>query len=159
MGHKKADPRTHCLSVWSGQTPSRRTWSWCSNAIHYNVQSPNWWHTTGPHFGLHYQSARCSGSAIRSTLSEAFQRSRFIETPNVIRAMISSRICDQYRQYCKETEVKPFSTSTMKRLLDVCTATIRKSLQGLDYISANWAKAFDDLSGVPCIQTWKHGPK
>lgn len=71
-----------------------------------------------------------------------------LETPNVIRSMIPSRICDQYRQYCEETQVKPFSTSTMRRLLDVCAATTRKSLQGLDYLSADGAKAFDDLSEV-----------
>jgi hypothetical protein len=71
-----------------------------------------------------------------------------LETPNVIRSMIPSRICDQYRQYCEETQVKPFSISTMRRLLDACSATIRKSLQGLDYLSADGAKAFDDLSMV-----------
>ena len=30
----------------------------------------------------------------------------------------------------------------------MCTATVRKSLQGLDYIAADGAKAFDDLPAV-----------
>jgi hypothetical protein len=68
-----------------------------------------------------------------------------LETPNVIRAMISQRIIDQYLQFSSETSFQPFSKSTMKRILSSCTATVRKSLQGLDYISADGAKAFDDL--------------
>ena len=37
------------------------------------------------------------------------------------------------------------SKSIMLRILDACKATVRKSLQGLDYIAAEGAKAFDDL--------------
>ena len=40
------------------------------------------------------------------------------------------------------------SKSTMVRILDACKATVRKSLQGLDYIAAEGAKAFDDLVDV-----------
>lgn len=68
-----------------------------------------------------------------------------LETPNVIRSMIAQRIIDQYLQFSSETSFRPFSKSTMKRILSSCTATVRKSLQGLDYISADGAKAFDDL--------------
>jgi hypothetical protein len=32
--------------------------------------------------------------------------------------------------------------------LNVCSASVRKSLQGLDYFSAYGAKAFDDLEEV-----------
>ena len=71
-----------------------------------------------------------------------------LETPNVIRSMIPSRICAQYRQYCEESGIRPFSETTMRRLLTVCVATVRQSLQGLDYISAEGAKAFDDLINV-----------
>lgn len=62
--------------------------------------------------------------------------------------MISQRIVDQYIEYCTETNFKPFSKSTMLRILSACTATARKSLQGLDYIAAEGAKAFDDLISV-----------
>ena len=36
----------------------------------------------------------------------------------------------------------------MLRILSACTATVRKSLHGLDYIAAEGAKAFDDLISV-----------
>ena len=47
-----------------------------------------------------------------------------IKVPNVIRTMVPARI------------------------LNVCAASTRKSLQGLDYISSAGAEAFDDLCGV-----------
>jgi len=34
------------------------------------------------------------------------------------------------------------------RILNVCPASMRKSLQGLDYISSSGAQAFDDLCEV-----------
>ena len=68
-----------------------------------------------------------------------------LETPNLIRTMIPERIVAQYTQYCKEVDFTPFSRSTMLRVLSSCGATVRKSLQGLDYIAADGGKAFDEL--------------
>ena len=68
-----------------------------------------------------------------------------LETPNLIRTMIPERIVAQYTQYCKEVDFTPFSRSTMLRVLFSCAATVRKSLQGLDYIAADGGKAFDEL--------------
>lgn len=68
-----------------------------------------------------------------------------IEVPNVIRNMVPQRIAAQYTQYCTETDFVPFSHSTMLRILSSCSATVRKSLQGLDYFSADGASAFDEL--------------
>ena len=51
----------------------------------------------------------------------------------------------QYTQYCKEVNFTPFSRSTMLRVLSSCAATVRKSLQGLDCITAGGGKAFDEL--------------
>ena len=68
-----------------------------------------------------------------------------LETPNLIRTMIPERIVAQYTQYCKEVSFTPFSRSTMLRVLSSCAATVRKSLQGLDYIAADGGKAFDKL--------------
>ncbi|XP_078368530.1 uncharacterized protein LOC144652389 [Oculina patagonica] len=68
-----------------------------------------------------------------------------LETPNLIRTMIPERIVAQYTQYCKEVSFTPFSRSTMLRVLSSCAASVRKSLQGLDYIAADGGKAFDDL--------------
>ena len=40
------------------------------------------------------------------------------------------------------------SRSTLCRILKVCSASVRRSLQGLDYVSAEGAKAFDELAAV-----------
>lgn len=71
---------------------------------------------------------------------------RVISVPNVIRTMVPQRIAKQYVAYCSETGFVPFSERTMLRILSECTASVRKSLQGLDYIAAEGAKSFDDLS-------------
>ena len=68
-----------------------------------------------------------------------------LETPNVIRTMIPSRLMQQYQAYCKETKFKPFGAATMLHILSTCSATVRKLLQGLDYMAAAGIKGFDDL--------------
>ena len=68
-----------------------------------------------------------------------------LETPNVIRMMIPQRILLQYQGLCKESGFQPFSRNTTLRIFSACGSTIRKSLQGLDYIAADGAKTFDDL--------------
>lgn len=79
---------------------------------------------------------------------------RVLETPNLIRTMIPERVVAQYTQFCKENNFTPFSRSTMLRILSSCAATVRKSLQGLDYIAADGGKAFDDLiSMVPKLRS------
>ena len=71
-----------------------------------------------------------------------------VEVPNVIRALILERITTQYKQFCKEVGFIPFSQRTMLRILSACSATVRKSLQGLDYIAADGASAFDELANL-----------
>lgn len=71
-----------------------------------------------------------------------------IKVPNVIRTIIPERIVKQYLAYCDETEFKPLSRSTLLGILNVCPASMRKSLQGVDYISSSGAQAFDDLCEV-----------
>lgn len=71
-----------------------------------------------------------------------------IEIPNVIRTLIPQRIARQYKQYCDETGFKPFSERTMLRILAECKASVRKSLQGLDYFAAEGARAFEDLASL-----------
>ena len=82
------------------------------------------------------------------TFITSLSSGELLETPNVIRTMIPQRIVRQYQQYCEETDFKPFGPTTMLRILSACCATVRKSLQGLDYIAAEGAKAFDDLCHV-----------
>jgi len=62
--------------------------------------------------------------------------------------MIPARIISQYEQYCQETDFQPFSNSTMRRIIEKCGATSRKSLQGLDYFVTDGTKAFEDLDTV-----------
>lgn len=71
-----------------------------------------------------------------------------IEVPNVIRTMIPQRIARQYSQYCHENGFTPFSERTMLHVLSECSASVRKSLQGLDHYAADGAKAFDNLLTV-----------
>ncbi|KAL9967819.1 hypothetical protein ACROYT_G026116 [Oculina patagonica] len=73
---------------------------------------------------------------------------KILETPNVIRTMIPSRLVKQYQTYCVETDFTPFSPATMLRVLSACAATTRKSLQGLDYVAADGAKGFKDLCSM-----------
>ena len=68
-----------------------------------------------------------------------------IKTPNVIRMMIPERIVQQYQQYYSGRGFEPMSKRTLHRVLDECSASVRKSLQGLDNFSAQGTEAFDYL--------------
>lgn len=57
-------------------------------------------------------------------------------------------VVQQYQGYCLETGFDPMSPNSLSRVLKVCSASVRKSLQGLDYLSAEGAKAFDDVEEV-----------
>ena len=54
----------------------------------------------------------------------------------------------QYTKYCCETNYKPFGHRTMLRILSECSASVRQSLQGLDYFAAEGAWAFGDLASI-----------
>lgn len=71
-----------------------------------------------------------------------------LTVPNVIRTMIPSRIVSQYKRFCVDSGFKPFSHSTMLRILSECSASVRKSLQGLDYVAAEGSRAFDTLGDI-----------
>lgn len=71
-----------------------------------------------------------------------------IQVPNVVRNMIPERIVCQYQKYSAEHNFTPMSRSTLLRILHVCAASTRKSLQGLDYVSCSGAQAFEDLVNV-----------
>ena len=70
--------------------------------------------------------------------------------------MIAQRITQQYIQYCSEIAFVPFSERTMFCILSECGASVRKSLQGFDYIAAEGTKAFDNLSDL-IKQTCNYG--
>ena len=71
-----------------------------------------------------------------------------IKIPNVVRNMIPERIVQQYKAYSKEENFTPLSRSTLLRILQVCPASTRKSLQGIDYISSAGVQVFDNLESV-----------
>lgn len=71
-----------------------------------------------------------------------------IKVPNVVRSLIPEHIVRQYLRYCSDVGFVPMSRSTLLKVLSVCSASTRKSLQGLDYVSAAGAKAFDELEEV-----------
>lgn len=71
-----------------------------------------------------------------------------VRIPNVVRSLVPEHIISQYNGYCKESGFLPASRSTLHRVLKVCSASVRRSLQGLDYFSASGAEAFDKLESV-----------
>ena len=68
-----------------------------------------------------------------------------IKVPNMIRTLLPERIVKQYHSYCEEAWFKALGRSTLLRIFSICAASVRNSLQGLDYISSSGAQAFDDL--------------
>lgn len=73
--------------------------------------------------------------------------SAVIKVPSVIRSIIPEHIIEPYKGHCRESGFTPMSRSTLCRILNVCSVTVRKSLQG-NYVAAEGAKAFDDLQDV-----------
>ena len=66
--------------------------------------------------------------------------------PAVIRTLILSRVIEQYAAYCKEEGFEP--ERSLFRILDICSASMQKSLPGLDNVTAAGAQAFQNLDGV-----------
>ena len=67
--------------------------------------------------------------------------------PNTIRNMIPTRIIRQYYKFCEENSLgfRPLGRSSLYSLLDVCKASTRKSLQGINYFAADASEAFDSI--------------
>ena len=67
---------------------------------------------------------------------------------NVVRKVIPERVIQQYNLFCTETGFAPMGRSTLRNILDVCSASVRNSLQRLDYFTAQGEQASDDLESV-----------
>ena len=65
--------------------------------------------------------------------------------PAVIRTVIPSRIIRQYLDYCQEQEFQPASQRSLHRMIEVCSASMQKSLQGLDNTTAEGTEAFNQV--------------
>ncbi|KAL9969018.1 hypothetical protein ACROYT_G021176 [Oculina patagonica] len=63
----------------------------------------------------------------------------------VLEVIAPERITQQYIQLCTETGFTPMSKRTQLRVLDACSASVRKSLRDLDNFSAQGSNAFDYL--------------
>ena len=66
--------------------------------------------------------------------------------PAVVRTLIPSRIIQQYICYCKQEQFQPASERSLYRILDVCSASMQKSLQGLDNVTEEGTEAIDNLT-------------
>ena len=62
--------------------------------------------------------------------------------PVVIRTVIPALIIRQYLDCCKEQEFEPAEHS-LYRMIEVCSASMQRSLQGLNNTTAEGAEAFD----------------
>jgi hypothetical protein len=71
-----------------------------------------------------------------------------ITVPKLGPTLVPEQVVQQYQSYCQHTGFDPMSRSSLWRILNVCSASIRKSLQGLDYFTADGAKAFHDVQEV-----------
>ena len=67
--------------------------------------------------------------------------------PNTIRNMIPTRIIRQYYIFCEDNSFgfRPLGQSSLYSLLDVCKASTRKSLQGINYFAADAGKHLTQL--------------
>ena len=73
---------------------------------------------------------------------------KVIKTPNVIPMLILERISQRHFQFLAETNFTPMSKRTQLLVLELCYASVRTSLQGLDDFSAQGIKAIEDLSEI-----------
>ena len=100
----------------------------------------------------HFISYICSSHVIQDlpfgerTITLSTQET--IKIPNVIRMAIPERLVKQYQAYCEESGFQALSRSTLLRIRSICSASTRKSLQGVDYVSSTGAQAFAELLDV-----------
>ena len=71
-----------------------------------------------------------------------------VTVPNFVCMMTPESIVKQFFVSAEESNFDPLSHCTLLNIPSVCSASVWKSLQGLDYVSSNGAQAFDDLCDV-----------
>ena len=76
-----------------------------------------------------------------------FSSERKITVPNVVRKVIPERVINSIT-CCTETGFSPMGRSTLHNILDVCSSSVRNSLQGLDNFTEKDTQAFDYLESV-----------
>ena len=68
--------------------------------------------------------------------------------PAVVRTMSASKIVYLYLEECRDLGVEPLKERTCFRLLDVCSVSKQKSLQGLENTSTAGEKAFETIASI-----------
>ena len=68
--------------------------------------------------------------------------------PNVIRTVIPTQIVSQYEELSSEQGFKWMGCQVLYKVLHVCSASVTKYLQGLDYLSVQGGKAFEELEST-----------
>ena len=68
--------------------------------------------------------------------------------PAVIKTLIPSRIIAQYQAYSREIGFDPASERTLFGILEVCSASMQRSLHGLDYMTTDVVQAFESLEDI-----------
>ena len=71
-----------------------------------------------------------------------------IPIPSVVRTMTASKIIYLYHEECLEHGVEPLRERTCFHLLEVCSASKQKSLQGLDNMSTTGEMAFETIASI-----------
>ena len=68
-----------------------------------------------------------------------------IPIPALVRTMTTTKIVHLYQQECKSKSKVPLKERTCFRIMEMCSSSKKKSLQGLDNISTVGAEAFQML--------------
>ena len=68
--------------------------------------------------------------------------------PALVRTMTTTKIVHLYQQECKRENKAPLKERTCFRIMEVCSASKQKSLQGLDNTSTAGAEAFQTLESL-----------
>ncbi|VDI38611.1 Hypothetical predicted protein [Mytilus galloprovincialis] len=66
-----------------------------------------------------------------------------ITVPEVVRTACHSTLIDMYNSYSEENEFTPLSRATLYNILNVCSASKRRNLHGLDNITADGHSGFE----------------
>ena len=83
-----------------------------------------------------------------ATKTLKFDSGERIIIPAVTRTLIPSRIIEQYTSYCREQHFEPASTRSLFRMLEICSASMQRSLMGLITSQRKGTEAFDNLRAI-----------
>lgn len=68
--------------------------------------------------------------------------------PAAIRTAIPSRIVKTYITHCERIGFEPAKERTLYRIIQACSASLQKSLQGLDNYTADGSEAFETMQDI-----------